>query len=213
MTQFTVIKLPFISSINQWRVWHRKVENSVINTQLKATIRTKTSKCSHFKSWNKWKQLFLKGLSKAVEFPTNRALSLFHAWDWKFSSGTTILAALTDEIDFEIYLKCFLFVCLFFKPAHPCSRTPVAIKTPGVWFFLWSSGRTPSILHFIVCLSPAVSLQQCHSSLRCISSLQLCLVAGMKLGLHATVICWRKLQAIRSWTLRTSRLRSPPTSG
>lgn len=105
------------------------------------------------------------------------------------------------------------FVCLFFKAAHPSSRTPVAIKTPGVWFFLWSSGRTPSILHFIVCLSPAVSLQQCHSSLRCISSLQLCLVTGMKLGLHATVICWRKLQAIRSWTLRTSRLRSPPTSG
>lgn len=90
------------------------------------------------------------------------------------------------------------------------SCTRVVIKTPGEWVFLWSSGRTPSILHFIVCLSPAVSLQQCHSSLRCISSLQLCLVTGMKLGLLATVICWRKLQAIRSWTLRTSRLRSPP---
>lgn len=131
-----------------------------------------------------------------------------------FLSGTknvfthTFLAALTDEIDFEIYLN---FLKNIFKPAHPSSCTPVIIKTPGVWVFLWSSGRTPSILHFIVCLSPAVSLQQCHSSLRCISSLQLCLVTGMKLGLHATVICWRKLQAIRSWTLRTSRLRPPPT--
>lgn len=69
----------------------------------------------------------------------------------------TFLAALTDEIDFEIYLKCCLFVCLFFKAAHPSSCTPVVIKTPGVWFSLWSSGG-----HRAFCTSLCVYLLQCH---------------------------------------------------
>lgn len=102
------------------------------------------------------------------------------------------------------------FVCLFvlLKQPIPAVAPLWQSKPRECDFFCEARGG-----HRAFCTSLCVYLLQCHSSLRCISSLQLCLVTGMKLGLHATVICWRKLQAIRCWTLRTSRLRSPPTSG